>query len=47
MYLKVSTSKILISQRDWNGYVGEKAGGFEDVHGGLGYGNRNSEHKKP
>ena len=40
---KVPSSEILIPLDDWNGRVGEKAGGFEDVHGGFGYGTRNSE----
>ena len=40
---KVPSSEILIPLGDWNGHVGEKAGGFEDVHGGFGYSTRNSE----
>ena len=40
---KVPSSEIFIPLGDWNGHVGEKADGFEDVHGGFGYGTRNSE----
>ena len=40
---KVPSSGILIPLGDWNWHVGEKAGGFEDVHSGFGYGTRNSE----
>ena len=40
---KVRSSEILIPLGDWNGHVVEKAGGFENVHGGFGYGTRNSE----
>ena len=43
---KVPSSEILISLGDWNEHVGEKAGGFEDVHGGFGYGTRNSEDER-
>ena len=42
-FSKVPSSEILVPSGDWNGHVGEKAGGFEDVHGGFGYGTRNSE----
>ena len=28
---------------DWNGHVGAAAGGYENVHGGRGYGVRNTE----
>ena len=41
--LKVPSSEILIPLGDWNGHFSEKAGGFEDVRGGFGYGTRNSE----
>ena len=41
--LKAPSSAILIPLGDWNGHVGEKAGGFEDMHGGFGYDTRNSE----
>ena len=34
---------ILIPLGDWNRHIDEKANGFEDVHGGFGYGTRNSE----
>ena len=40
---KLTFSEILIPLGDWNGHVVEKAGGFENVHGGFGYGTRNSE----
>ena len=40
---KVPSSEILIPLGDWNGHVGEKADGFEDVHGGFGYCTRKSE----
>ena len=40
---KVPTFEILTPLGDWDGNVGEKADGFEDVYGGFGYGTRNSE----
>ena len=40
---KVPNSEILIPIGDWNGHVGRVTGGFEAVHGGFGYGNRNIE----
>ena len=36
-------SEIFIPLGDWNGHIGEKAGGFEN---GFGYGTRNSEGKR-
>ena len=40
---KVPNPEVLIPIGDWNGHVGRVAGGFEAVHGGFGYGNRNIE----
>ena len=40
---KVPNSEVLTPIGDWNGHVGRVAGGFEAVHGGFGYGNRNIE----
>ena len=40
---KVPSSEILIPLGDWNGHVGEKADGFEDVHDGFNYGTHNYE----
>ena len=39
----LSDSEIIFPCGDWNGHIGEKANGFEGVHGGCGYGERNPE----
>ena len=39
----VPTSEVLFVLGDWNGHVGASAHGFESVHGGHGYGERNME----
>ena len=39
----VKGDEILVVCGDFNGHVGECADGFEDVHGGKGFGNRNVE----
>jgi hypothetical protein len=39
----VAISKKLFIRGDLNGYVGSTRVGFEGVHGGFGYGNRNQE----
>ena len=35
---KIPLSEVLIPCGDWNGHVGRAADGFEEVHGGFGYG---------
>ena len=40
---KIPLSEVLIPGGDWNGHVGRAADGFEEVHGGYGYGVRNDE----
>ena len=40
---KIPLSEVLIPGGDWNGHVGSTAAGFEEVHGGFGYGERNEE----
>ena len=40
---KIPLSEVLIPGGDWNGHVGRAADGFEEVHGGFGYGERNDE----
>ena len=40
---KVPPSEVLIPGGDWNVHVGTSADGFEEVHGGFGYGVRNDE----
>ena len=35
--------EIVIPCRDWNGHVGREAAGYEGVHGGSGYGERNAD----
>ena len=40
---KIPLSEVLIAGGDWNGHVGWAADGFEEVHGGFGYGERNDE----
>ena len=39
----ISDSEKVFFLGDWNGHVGAAADGFEIVHGGHGFGNRNSE----
>ena len=40
---KIPLSEVLILCGDWNGHVGRAADGFEEVHGGYGYGVWNDE----
>ncbi|CAH1263777.1 Hypp2763 [Branchiostoma lanceolatum] len=40
---KIPASEILFPIGDWNGHVGEDVHGFEEVHGGHGFGDRNAE----
>ena len=40
---KIPLSEVLIPGGDWNGHVGRAADGFEEVHGGFGYGERHDE----
>ena len=40
---KIPLSEVLIPGGDWNGHVGRAADGFEEVHSGFGYGERNAE----
>ena len=40
---KIPQSEVLIPCGDWNGHVGAAAAGFEEVHGGHGWGVRNAE----
>ena len=40
---KIPPSEVLVPGGDWNGHVGASADGFEEVHGGFGYGARNDE----
>ena len=40
---KIPPSEVLIPGGDWNGHVGSTADGYEGVHGGFGYGERNKE----
>ena len=40
---KIPLSEVLIPGGDWNGHVGRAADGFEEVHGGYGYGVWNDE----
>ena len=35
--------EIFIPCGDWNGHVGREAAGYEGVHGGSGYGERNAD----
>ena len=35
--------EIVIPCGDWNGHVGREAAGYEGVHGGSGYGERNAD----
>ena len=39
----VPTEEMLLVCGDLNGHVGKTSGGFEDLHGGYGYGVRNPE----
>jgi hypothetical protein len=40
---KILASEVLIPIGGWNGHVGSKSCGFEEVHKGWGYGVRNTE----
>ena len=40
---KVDEKEVIILGGDMNGYVGKTTAGYEDVHGGFGYGIRNAE----
>ena len=39
--------EIVIPCGDWNGHVGREAAGYEGVHGGSGYGERNADGDSP
>ena len=41
--LTVPSAEMTFHLGDWNGHVGAAAGGYENVHGGRGYGERNTE----
>ena len=40
---KLPDKEIVIPCGDWNGHIGRTAAGYEGVHGGFGYGDRNLE----
>ena len=40
---KVDKKEVIILDGDMNGHVGKTTAGYEDVHGGFGYGVRNAE----
>lgn len=40
---KIPEKEFLLPCGDWNGHIGKAAAGFEEVHGGLAYGDRNVE----
>ena len=40
---RVPPNEVLIAGGDWNGHVGKAADGFDEVHGGFGYGERNNK----
>ena len=40
---KVSASEVLVPCGDFNGHIGKSAAGYEGVHGGHGFGKRNTE----
>ena len=41
--LKVDEKEVIILGGDMNGHVGKTTAGYQDVHGGFGYGERNAE----
>ena len=41
--MAVPDNEVLIVLGDWNDHVGAKADGYEDAHGGHGFGERNLE----
>ena len=45
MAVKPSEGELLVVCGDLNGHVGKESGGFEEVHRGYGYGNRNRERR--
>ena len=40
---KQPDNEFLFPCGDWNGHIGQQADSFEGVHGGVGYGERNTE----
>ena len=38
---KLGNKEVVLVSGDLNGHVGKVANGYEGVHGGFGYGNRN------
>ena len=40
---KIDEKEIIILGGDLNGHVGETTSGYDNVHGGFGYGVRNAE----
>ena len=40
---KLPDKEIVISWGDWNGLIVKEAVGYEGVHGGYGYGERNAD----
>ena len=40
---KLGDNEIVIPCGDWNGHVGKEADGYEGVHGGIGFGDRNAD----
>ena len=41
--MNIPSTEVLICLGDWNGHVGAAADGYENVHGGHGYGIRNTD----
>ena len=44
--LTILSSETLFCHWDWNGHVGATACGYEDVHGGHGFGIRNAKRER-
>ena len=41
VFLDIEQKEMMMLGGDLNGHVGERMDGFEGVHGGKGFGNRN------
>ncbi len=43
MMTKLDNQDVIVPCGDWNGHIGMNADGYEGVHGGYGYGDRNTD----
>ena len=43
VFTSIANNEIIVSCGDWNGHVGRTAVGYEDIHGGFGFGELNDD----